>query len=766
MKMTWIIILTFMISQLLCVIINIPDDYSTIQSGIDVAIDGDTVLVQPGIYYENINLNEKNITIASLELISGDLQYIRSTIIDGQREESCIKIHNVDTGASIRGFTIINGYSSFTDPFGGGGIQIVSSENVHIINCRIAENIANVGGGIFSVWSGISLSGLIVVNNSASLGGGILSSNGGYIEFAQENLCNIYNNNAGTGYDISIRELGQVNVYVDTFTVIQPDKYFAACDESSSFTFSIQNWWMEQIPNNLYVAEDGDDSNSGLSPNDPLKNISWAVRKIIADSLNPRVINVAPGTYSHAVNEQIYPIGCKEYVSIVGDSESNTILCNDFTSLAILGYNLENPFEIANFTIKNDLNVFSGELISFSRCDSVYLNNVKLVDSSNIESIMSIYKTGFYFENVTIANNIAVESSGFVLTQAHGTMIDCSVSNNTSTTNSIWLNVDSALYLFADGDVDIINCKFINNISNSPSSNTIRTANSSHYDSPTIRMINCLVQENQSSSDRIAYILANGSNEFINCTIADNSSGNLTFKAAGDVTMINTIIHNYTNSEIFMGPELNTGLATQLNVDYSNIKNGLDGVINQGDLNIIIWGDGNIELDPLFEENGDFPYLLSAESPCIESGSPDLTGLGIPEWDLLHNERIWDGDGDGTAIIDMGCYEYGAPSYVASEESMIEIPDQYFLTNCPNPFNPVTVISFRLIENSKIELSIFNLKGQKIKLLIDDYLEPGKYTQMWNGLNNDNQKVSSGVYFINLNIDSQKRIVKKCMLLK
>ena len=49
-------------------IINIPADYPTIQQGIDASVDGDTVLVQPGTYVENINFNAHNIVLGSLFL--------------------------------------------------------------------------------------------------------------------------------------------------------------------------------------------------------------------------------------------------------------------------------------------------------------------------------------------------------------------------------------------------------------------------------------------------------------------------------------------------------------------------------------------------------------------------------------------------------------------------------------------------------------------------------------------------------------------------
>jgi hypothetical protein len=56
--------------------INVPEDQTTIQNGINAAVDGDTVLVQPGIYFENINFSGKNIVVTSLYAATQDTSYI------------------------------------------------------------------------------------------------------------------------------------------------------------------------------------------------------------------------------------------------------------------------------------------------------------------------------------------------------------------------------------------------------------------------------------------------------------------------------------------------------------------------------------------------------------------------------------------------------------------------------------------------------------------------------------------------------------------
>ena len=106
-------------------IINIPDDYSTIQAGIDSSSDGDTVLVAAGTYVENINYNIKQLVVASHFLSSdGNEDYISNTIIDGGSTASCV-IMNTD-GTELIGFTIRNGYSNIDNE---GGAMILESES-------------------------------------------------------------------------------------------------------------------------------------------------------------------------------------------------------------------------------------------------------------------------------------------------------------------------------------------------------------------------------------------------------------------------------------------------------------------------------------------------------------------------------------------------------------------------------------------------------------------------------------------------------------
>ncbi|MDD2597192.1 MAG: hypothetical protein PHY98_05760, partial [Candidatus Cloacimonetes bacterium] len=165
-------------------------DYSVIQTAIDAANPGDTVLVYPGRYFENLTIQTSIITLTSLEAFTGNLAYIDSTIIDGNQTGRCIRAMQEDI--VIRGFSITRGLSIGA----GGGISI--SEATTVVNCKIFDNEAKTGGGINIVGSPAALSGVEVFDNYAmQQGGGVYASyaTGVYsINFDPVNRCSIYNN--------------------------------------------------------------------------------------------------------------------------------------------------------------------------------------------------------------------------------------------------------------------------------------------------------------------------------------------------------------------------------------------------------------------------------------------------------------------------------------------------------------------------------------------------------------------------------------------
>lgn len=85
--------------------------------------------------------------------------------------------------------------------------------------------------------------------------------------------------------------------------------------------------------------------------------------------------------------------------------------------------------------------------------------------------------------------------------------------------------------------------------------------------------------------------------------------------------------------------------------------------------------------------------------------------------------------------------------------------------NYPNPFNPETTVSFNLKNSGNVKLEIYNLKGQRVKTLINDKLEAGKHNVVWNGTNNNNNPAASGVYFFRMQADN-RILIHKSILMK
>jgi len=153
--------------------IYIPDNYPTIQAGIEAAQNGDTVIVAPETYYENIDFRGKSITVMSQ---TGP----DNTLIDGGQGGSVVTFWSEeDNSAVLQGFTVKNGLPPFSLPFGGG--ITIRNASPTITGCRIETNGATNGGGVFVEGhksSPIIENNLISNNIGTETGGGIETRDG------------------------------------------------------------------------------------------------------------------------------------------------------------------------------------------------------------------------------------------------------------------------------------------------------------------------------------------------------------------------------------------------------------------------------------------------------------------------------------------------------------------------------------------------------------------------------------------------------------
>ena len=162
------ILILFISTPIKARIIHVPADSSTIQAGINGAVDGDTVLVARGHYYERINFVGKAVLVTSNWIFDNDSITIDSTIIDAENSGSAVTFStSEDSSSIIQGFTITNGNAS-----SGGGVYCFFASPT-ISNNIVTTNIATDGGGIYSHPASPTISNNTITSNSATNGGGI-----------------------------------------------------------------------------------------------------------------------------------------------------------------------------------------------------------------------------------------------------------------------------------------------------------------------------------------------------------------------------------------------------------------------------------------------------------------------------------------------------------------------------------------------------------------------------------------------------------------
>ena len=154
--------------------IYVPQDYDLIQQAIDASVNGNIVLVDTGVYEENINFNGKAITVKSYydPPEKSDSSYIYNTIIDGSKPVDTNKASVVtfpiwsDTNSVISGFTIINGKGTLLGNRLGGGILCFDGGKIihnRIINNTVVHDEHALGSGIWA--EGLTSSCFVIKNN-------------------------------------------------------------------------------------------------------------------------------------------------------------------------------------------------------------------------------------------------------------------------------------------------------------------------------------------------------------------------------------------------------------------------------------------------------------------------------------------------------------------------------------------------------------------------------------------------------------------------
>ena len=166
-------------------------------------------------------------------------------------------------------------------------------------------------------------------------------------------------------------------------------------------------------------------------------------------------------------------------------------------------------------------------------------------------------------------------------------------------------------------------------------------------------------------------------------------------------------------------------------------------------------------------------------------GNPVPTNLNIDEFEVYSDRSTYQlasvTDTDAAILFHRGYdvgsettfFSSGLVSYLINSSDVPITEDEIVttakiqLSNYPNPFNPSTTISFSLPKESKTEITIYNIKGQKVKQLVSyiRQLPEGQHSVVWDGRDENNLPVGSGIYLYKLRAGNFEKI-KKMILMK
>jgi len=775
------------------VAIDGTQQYTSIQAAVYDSGHGDVVLIYPGRYQESVTLNGCNITITSLFLSDPDPSIINDTIIDGN-VNSCIRAIN---GAivTINGLTLTNNENdtNVAITFSGGGVYINDYSSATISNCIIRDCIALSGGGVsVSSYSSVTISNVKIFNNQALLkGGGLSFNNSNLLTIDPAYSCEIYNNKATQGMDISVNYLSynsvprNITLGLGSLPLTDADGYFINV-HNANVAVNIAQGAIDQIDHDLYVAPDGDDDNSGINPASPLKTIALAMQRIASNPDNPKTIHLAPGLYSHSANGQILPMGVKSNVKVQGAGMGETIIDGEL-SRTFWGAWYASNVEISGMKMMNGRSVYTF-VLSFYYSTNIVVRDIECNNNygSSSSGIIFGYSSNIHVENAILGNTEYLNDiSGLWTFECNNFYATNIIVNGNSTTDSETNHMGMKFY---DSDIHLRN-SIVSNISAIDAWVFFYQSIYEPFADYNLDMSNVLIINNTISNPSWVSSPIYIQNRYQpvqinNCTIANNSSPGFVCRILAGADLRNVIFHNPGS-----GSEL--GLMNYLSVNDTaypvSIKNSLFRTASPPSSRpeLVTLTDNLMSSDPVFlgtvdtNLSVDQPeyYQLSSLSPCIDSGTPDTTGLNLPQMDLAGNWRIWNDR------IDMGCYEYGSEPVGIDDPALAPSPERISISAYPNPlFNTSKAagvfIEFTLPGKPAAEpvLDIYNVRGQKVKTmqlsesynslvqkagLSGDVKQNGEfYSTVWNGKDDRNRPLASGTYIVKVRADRMLATIK------
>jgi len=670
--------------------------FSSIQAAIDQSVDGDTILVHPGTYIENINYNGHNIMVGSMFIMTDDTSYISQTLIDGNQNDSVVIFESgEDSTAVLSGFTLTNGAGHWIDGWCGGGIFIEDSNptleylqimgnsvtmagftwpigggiclwvdaNPRISNVTISNNYAYEGAGLF-ILGGNSLdftskfNNLTLVNNYAEWYGGCISIVGTNPEFRLKNsIC--WNNLAGIS-DNEIRgevlvEYSDIKFGYDGIGNIDADPLF-----------------VDPENNDYHLQSESPCINSG-DPDTDGDGFTW---EDDPDDQDPDRTRLDMGAFYYPLNLDPYD-GPTFYVAVDGNDINNGALEFPFASIQFaIDRSVEgDTILVAPGTYYENLNYDQKNLIVSSyqilNGNDTFIS-LTTIDGGNTNPVV-------HFTNFEYSESVL---NGFTIT--HGVSgdygysggINCTYDANPTLSNLIITENENGGMEFRSSSPHVMHSDIISNTATNGGGINIRIDSRPHIEY-------VLIADNSASGQGGGLRINNNSHPVLDhVTVANNLSS----ASGGDGIDIRNASLTMTNSIIWLNSD--------------NYTSGVDTLsINWSDIQFEVEGDGNLQVDPQFIDPDGGDYSLMSISPCIDAGDPDSPL-----------------DPDST-VADMGAYYFeqydcGSYEFMCGDVNGDGIPDILDIVLA------VSII-MEVIEPTPLQLCTFDFNGDGVNDILD-----------------------------------------------
>ncbi len=506
------------------------------------------------------------------------------------------------TSGLITNCTFLENDARSANPYGRGGAIWIDDTSelmsIDINTCSFIKNTADMGGAIYDGSSG----GTRIMNsefseNHALTGGAIaMESTLNIIGGTTENENIFTHNHAGAGADLFCRDMSGpvMNAQFNQFSGnILSDYFISPLDR---FDLNGSTGQIQPVYHNMYISPDGDNNNSGATPEEPVQSITYALQRIASDETLPHTIYLAAGTYSRDATGENFPFPCLPHVLVKGFENAPAIIELNADDTGLVGVRDTNQME--NIVIMNG----TRGVVLFDNSDLI-LNQCRISNNTAAGYGAGIFsnRSLLTLNRCIISDNTSPDyGGGIFIFHNYGLEVirawECEFTGNTA-------RFGGGMSQMRCSGI-IANCSFINNTAGEGGG-----YHCSEWANPTVE--NCLFYNNSATEKAGAIFVQENSHPiFRYCTITGNSAG-IIGGGMNSKFSYTDISHCIFWANI---PDQIHMFEWEINAEYSIIQGGFEGEMIY-------------DLDPLFVPGPLSDYYLSQtaagdaeDSPALDTG--------------------------------------------------------------------------------------------------------------------------------------------------